>query len=558
MAPRVFNETGIHPDAFDGDAVRVVSRLRRKGHEAYLVGGCVRDILLGQTPKDFDIATSARPRQIKSLFRNCRIIGRRFKLAHLHFDGKIIEVSTFRRRPDQEGDDDEDLLILSDNVFGTAHEDALRRDFTINGLFLDPEAITIHDHVSGIEDIQRGVVRTIGDPLVRIKEDPVRILRAVKFAARLGLAIDPATWDAMCKGSSDLSRSAQPRVLEEILRLLRTGNSLLGFQMLRECGALAVLIPELTDFLNDNDSEGRLLFWRMLEALDIELGQDQHSQNGRPGPWASTAVILGALFYNLVEQHKAQPHDAEQNVREVDLGRMTESILGPITKRLNLSRADSGRLKRICVVQRRFNKNEKTKNFRPAIFMRQDYFPEALQLLKMRCHADELSWTAYDSWLARYQHTAEAEGLDDRKGSAEKPSRSRSRSRNTDRDGDGHVQEKKAGTRGRRTRSPEPRTSRSKSSKQGAKKSRGRRQQTSRETMIAPLPTVALDPKEIPTYGSVLGDTGSADKIELESSMGRRARKKQQKQDEPYTPPPPPEQNDASRDSKEPDTFGDW
>ena len=194
-------------DQIDPDAAKVVRRLSRSGFAAYLVGGCVRDLLLGRKPKDFDVATSATPPEIKSLFRNCRIIGRRFRLAHIFFGQKIIETSTFRANPREvEADDDDELLdaeqghgdnelyIRRDNVFGSAEEDARRRDFTINGLFYDLDGDKVIDYVEGLPDLERRTVRTIGDPDVRFREDPIRILRALKFAARLNFEIEPATY----------------------------------------------------------------------------------------------------------------------------------------------------------------------------------------------------------------------------------------------------------------------------------------------------------------------------------------------------------------------------
>src|SRR5690606_9397235 len=171
----------------DTAAAKVVKRLTRNGFEAYLVGGCVRDLLIGRRPKDFDVATSARPDDVRRLFRNSRIIGRRFRLVHVLFSGgKVIETATFRRAPEQSGGrDGDDLLIRNDNVFGDAHEDAQRRDFTINGLFYDIDRQEVIDWVGGMPDIERRSVHTIGDPVVSFLEDPVRILRAVKFSARL-------------------------------------------------------------------------------------------------------------------------------------------------------------------------------------------------------------------------------------------------------------------------------------------------------------------------------------------------------------------------------------
>ena len=234
-------------DAIDPDADRVVRKLTRAGYKAYLVGGCVRDLLVARTPKDWDVATSATPNEIKATFRNSRIIGRRFRLAHVFFGSKIIETSTFRANPRDE--DDHDLLIRRDNVFGTETEDARRRDFTINGLFYDVEREEVIDHVGGLADLEAKLVRTIGDPDVRFQEDPVRMLRAVKFAARLDFGFEPVTWRALLRWRGEISKCAPPRLLEEIHRLLRGGAARRSFELLVETGVLAVLSPYLAGLL---------------------------------------------------------------------------------------------------------------------------------------------------------------------------------------------------------------------------------------------------------------------------------------------------------------------
>jgi len=233
--------------AIDADADRVVRKLTRAGYKAYLVGGCVRDLLVGRKPKDFDVATSATPNEIKATFRNCRIIGRRFRLAHVFFGSKIIETSTFRANPRDE--DDHDLLIRRDNVFGTETEDARRRDFTINGLFYDVEREEVIDHVGGLVDLDAKMIRTIGDPDIRFQEDPVRMLRAIKFAARLGFGFEPTTWRALLRWRSEISKCAPPRLLEEVHRLLRGGAARRSFELLVETGVLAVLSPYLAGLL---------------------------------------------------------------------------------------------------------------------------------------------------------------------------------------------------------------------------------------------------------------------------------------------------------------------
>src|SRR5262250_753678 len=222
----------------DPDALKVLYRLRQGEHTAYLVGGSVRDLLLGRRPKDFDIGTSAHPYQVKKLFRNCWIIGRRFRLAHVKFGQKVIEVATFRRQvapgeevvqdgvpaPDPTTPEGEHL-IHRDNTFGTPEEDAFRRDFTVNALFYDIATFSVIDYVGGLDDLRARVVRAIGDPDVRVREDPVRMLRAVALASRLDFAIDPPLESAIRRQRHEIARSSPPRLVEEYYKILRAGSS---------------------------------------------------------------------------------------------------------------------------------------------------------------------------------------------------------------------------------------------------------------------------------------------------------------------------------------------
>ena len=278
------------PEALlDPDAVKVVRRLRRAGYLAYLVGGCVRDLLLGMRPKDFDVATSAHPNQVKETFRNCRLIGRRFRLAHVFFrGGKIIEVSTFRANPlDELTDLPADLLIRHDNVFGNAEEDARRRDFTINGLFYDLDDGKVVDYVKGKLDLEARLVRTIGVPDVRLREDPVRILRAIRFAAKCALQLEPETFAAMKAHAPEIPRCAPPRVLEEMLKLVRSGAARRCFELLREVGALRVLLPPVAEYLEQRGPSEAERHLRALDALDAHV---------RVGEIPSDAVLLATLL----------------------------------------------------------------------------------------------------------------------------------------------------------------------------------------------------------------------------------------------------------------------
>lgn len=392
---RVVPADDIAEQDVDEDALRVISRLQRRGHEAYLVGGCVRDLLLGRRPKDFDVATDAHPRQVKRLFRNGRIIGRRFRLVHIVYGEQVIETATFRREP-QPSSDDDDLLIVEDNEYGTAAEDARRRDFTVNGLFLDPARWEILDYVGGLADLQRGVLRTIGRPAVRFAEDPVRILRAIKFATRLGFRIEEETWEELCNQAEELVRSAPPRVFEEILRLLRSGTALGAFRMMRASGALAALFPEIDEFLGrkddpDPDAHDRAdSYWRLLEALDADV----HS-----GRMPDTPVLVAVLFMRLLEH--GQERALQEGIEE-DIDELLDTIVSPYADRARVPRRVLERTRRVLTSQRRFTQVA-SKNFRPLLFLRSSEFPDALALFRLRSAAWGQGWDVYEGWLRRYE-----------------------------------------------------------------------------------------------------------------------------------------------------------
>lgn len=334
--PRVVHRP-IPSSDLDPDAVKIVQRLTRFDHKAYLVGGCVRDLLLDRQPKDFDIATSATPRQIKRVFRNSRIIGRRFRLAHIYFhDRKIIEVATFRSK-DGNGDDaaaadgdSRDLLIRDDNQFGTPEEDALRRDFTINSLFYDVNDETVIDHADGLGDLRRKLVRTIGDPRVRFREDPIRILRAIKFAARLDMRIEQGTLEALQGAREEIPKAAPPRVLEEINRFCRGGAARASFELLQSTGVLAVILPEFAEWHDGSGPEWELLL-ALLDAMD---------RRTRSGSEPSTGEILAALVLPPLLR-RMQGEDGMLRALQVqEIREMTDGILRPIGLRLRLARKD--------------------------------------------------------------------------------------------------------------------------------------------------------------------------------------------------------------------------
>lgn len=355
------HDAPLDDDLIDSDAAKVVRRLERSGYQAYLVGGCVRDLLLGGRPKDFDVATSARPDDVRALFRNCRIIGRRFRLAHVLFGGgKVVEVATFRRNPG-ETDLEDDLLIRSDNVFGEAHEDALRRDFTINALFYDLDRRQVLDWCGGMQDIQGRAIRTIGEPIVRFREDPVRILRAIKFAARLDLGIDPNVYDAMVASRLELARAARPRLFEEILRLMRAGGAHRSMWLMWEMGAMAVLMPELAAFLDDDEAteDGSLRFFRKMDAIDRKTIEEGVLDD---------IVLMTALFYEPLEE-------AAQGVRDV-IGAVNE-FLEPVIERIAMPRRIADGVRRIMMMVPRILAG------RPGRFARTELFLPALDVAEI-------------------------------------------------------------------------------------------------------------------------------------------------------------------------------
>ncbi|MHC4831919.1 MAG: polynucleotide adenylyltransferase PcnB, partial [Planctomycetota bacterium] len=243
----------------DRDALRVVAGLREAGFTSYLVGGCVRDLLAGLSPKDFDVSTDARPRQVRRVFRNARIIGRRFRLVHVRFGEKIIETATFRRNPREDEEppaDDDEVLLREDNVFGSPEEDANRRDFTINGLFYDPEAKEVIDYVGGLADMERRTVRTIDDPWLRFREDPVRMVRGAKYAAKLNFDFDPDTWAAMCELKGEITKAAPARLLEEIFKIGRSGDSAGAWKILLDSGVLEHWMPDIASVLQQDAPAG--------------------------------------------------------------------------------------------------------------------------------------------------------------------------------------------------------------------------------------------------------------------------------------------------------------
>jgi len=369
----------------DSDALKVLYRLHQNSHVAYLVGGSVRDLLLGRRPKDFDIGTSAHPYQVKRLFKNCWVIGRRFRLAHVRFGTKTIEVATFRRKVTAEelaaaeealaSDQREtaedasspgpDRLIHRENTFGTPEEDAFRRDFTINALFYDIGTFSIIDYTGGLEDLRAGLVRSIGDPAERFHEDPVRMLRAIAMAARLGFTIDAPIDAAIAHSRGEIARSAPARLIEEFYKLLRSGASELAFRMMAERKLLEPIAHDLQKGAGER-------LWQSLAAIDAYRKRHEDVPDT-----LTNAILLGSLLVPLGISGHSRPARTELETEP----RLSLGILP-------LARRDVERFRQILGLQRRLLDQRLSPRARRAL-MHRGPFREALAWLEIHGRAPE-------------------------------------------------------------------------------------------------------------------------------------------------------------------------
>jgi poly(A) polymerase len=391
----------------DPDALKVLYRLHQNEYVAYLVGGSVRDLLLGRRPKDFDIGTSAHPYQVKRLFKNCWIIGRRFRLAHVRYGPKAIEVATFRRQlsaqelaaadepppgtPASDGPGDAadphdrlDRLLHRDNTFGTPEEDAFRRDFTINALFYDIGSFSIIDYTGGLQDLKDGLVRSIGDPVERFQEDPVRMLRAVAMAARLGFRIDSPIDEAIAEHRSDIVRSAPARLMEELYKLLRSGSAERAFHMLAERRLLEPVAQELQRGATDR-------LWESLAALDAYRRRFDDIPDT-----LTNAVLLGSLLVPLGHAFRSSPPPP----RDGEPRKEPRVTLGM----LPLPRRDVERLRQILGLQRRLVDMGLSPRARRAL-MHRGPFRDALTWLEIHGQVPEVieHWRGFVEAAASYE-----------------------------------------------------------------------------------------------------------------------------------------------------------
>lgn len=394
MLPKTFlaNEHDIDHTQIDSEALYVINKLKQAGHTAYLVGGGVRDLLIKRSPKDFDISTSARPEEIKDIFkRSCILIGKRFRLAHIRFGHKIIEVSTFRS-----GDNDSDLIIR-DNTWGTEEEDVMRRDFTINGLLYDPTNHTVIDYVGGWEDIHKRVLRTIGNPDIRFRQDPVRMIRLIKFRARYGLSIERETKKALLHCKEEITKSSPARILEEILRMLESGASAQFLHLMGQSGMLRLIFPSLATFLELEEGK---------KTYDLLLVADQMNQSNK-SKMLDRSILTSCLIYPFLEREIRTQFIEKENVPHLGEILLTTSSLIKDVMTSSFShfpRRISTLMSAILAMQYRLTPISGKRHYRIKLLKSKE-FPLALAFLKIRALADKRYMEAYMDWKNAYRQT---------------------------------------------------------------------------------------------------------------------------------------------------------
>ncbi|WP_372588625.1 polynucleotide adenylyltransferase PcnB [Pseudoalteromonas xiamenensis] len=395
IVPR--SEHSISRKQFSPNAVKVLYRLKDAGFEAYLVGGCIRDILLGLEPKDFDVVTNAKPEEIKRIFRNCRLIGRRFRLAHIVFGQEIIEVATMRGHHSDEGKSNnisqasEHGQLLRDNVYGTIEEDAERRDFSINALYYSIEDFSIRDYAGGLAAIRARQIELIGDPETRYREDPVRMLRAVRFATKLDMGIAPATKNPIPQLASLLENIPAARLFEECLKLFLNGKAEQNFLMLRELGLFKYLFPTTERALNaSTDGFAERFIQQMFANTDARINADKK---------VTPAFIFAALLWlplrqraeALVEKDGMFAHDAYNIAMNAVLSDSAKQVAVP--KRFTIGARD------IWHLQLRLDKRGGQRAYRLSL---QPKFRAAYDFLLLRVESGETELQSLAAWWTNY------------------------------------------------------------------------------------------------------------------------------------------------------------
>ena len=401
------------------NALKVLYRLNSAGYKAYLVGGGVRDLLLGREPKDFDVATDAKPEEVKAVFRNCRLIGRRFRLAHVYFGRETIEVATFRSKNDADGRDENQSdkgMILRDNVYGTIEEDALRRDFSVNALYYSIEDFSITDYADGLHDLEAGQLRLLGDPEQRYREDPVRMLRAVRFASKLGFTINRDCESCLADLSHLIDEVPAARLFEEVLKLFMGGTALIAFEKLRHYDLFRTLFPETDEVLSFEEHDFPITFVnRGLENTDNRIA------DGKP---VTPAFLFAVLLWEPVRLLAKELIEDGQSFNEA-MQNAGNDVLQEQLQFVSLPKRFSLPMREIWNLQGRF---ENRSGKRAQRLMGHPRFRAAYDFMVLRAEAGEIDIKLAD-WWTKYQEVSGEE--QDRMVSQQRPSGSASRRRKT-------------------------------------------------------------------------------------------------------------------------------
>ncbi|MCX8114329.1 MAG: polynucleotide adenylyltransferase PcnB [Burkholderiaceae bacterium] len=387
------SEHGIDRNRVSRNAIRVCETLQKAGHQAYIVGGAVRDLLLGVTPKDFDVATDATPEQVKALFRRAIIIGRRFRLVHVMFGNETIEVSTFRALDNPERLTDEHGRVLADNLFGTQHEDAARRDFTINALYYDPITETVLDYHDGVRDLRRKRLRIIGDPETRYREDPVRMLRAVRFAAKLGFEIAPATREPIRRLAHLIENVPPARLFDEMLKLLTSGHSVACIMRLRAEGLHHGLLPLLDVILEQPAGERFVML--ALSRTDERVQAGKHIAPG--------FLFATLLWHEVLKRWKERESRGEHRIPALDAA--IDDVLEAQTEKLAIQRRYTSDMREIWMLQPRFERRTGRAPFKLLEHLR---LRAGYDFLMLRCAAEEAPAELCE-WWTKFLHATDEE-----------------------------------------------------------------------------------------------------------------------------------------------------
>ncbi|NHZ34616.1 polynucleotide adenylyltransferase PcnB [Massilia rubra] len=384
-------EHGIDPKLLSSNAIRVTQTLQEAGFKAFVVGGAVRDLLLSVKPKDFDIATDATPEQVKRLFRRAFIIGKRFQIVHVMFGSDLLEVTTFRGAGESSAPKDEHGRVLRDNNFGPQHEDAMRRDFTINAMYYDPATQVVLDYHGGIADIRDKTLRIIGQPEARYREDPVRLLRVVRFAARLGFTIEPHTREPIPVMAPLINNVPAARVFDEMLKLLMSGHALACLQQLRKEGLHHGLLPLLDVVLEQ--PIGMKFVTLALESTDNRI---------KAGKGVSPGFLFASLLWHqVVEKWTAYRAAGESPIPALHLA--ADDVLDSQTEKLALQRKIGSDMRDIWSMQPRF---ERRNGKAPYKLLEHPRFRAGYDFLLLRCESGEIEMEIGEWWTAFYDGDA--------------------------------------------------------------------------------------------------------------------------------------------------------